>query len=76
MFDNYKKEINDYFYIYKYNRKILIGLRRTVVSKLAPIAAVMLFCSADFEALAIAFERKAGRVFPRSSTVPIQKNNL
>jgi len=38
-------------------------LRRTTVSNLASIVAVMLFCSADYAAKQIAFERKAVRVF-------------
>jgi len=41
--------------------------RRTKVSKIAPIVAVMQFYSADFEARQFAFERKAGRAYIMSN---------
>jgi len=48
-------------------------LDRCEVRRLAPIAVVMPFCSVGFEALAKAFERKAGSPFLNCFSVSLLK---
>jgi len=47
--------------------------RPTTARKIAPIGAVMLFCSRGIEALATTFEQKAGPKFMRATTVSLLK---
>jgi len=52
---------------------MLLFQQPTTARKIAPIGAVMLFCSRGIEALATTFEQKAGPKFMRAATVSLLK---